>query len=286
MLELIMKILIYGTVVSGIWALTASGFSLIFGIARILNFAHGTFFVLSAYMSIVLIKNLGLNIFISYAIAVLFVGVLGVVVYKVMMSPIRHHEVMVIIVTLAFALLVEQVLLLLFGEHGRSVPSFVSGFTEIGGVLITYKRIVVFILAIAVIFLLEFFINRTRTGKMITAASQDIEAAMMVGMDVERLFVITMFVSAILAGFAGLLFAQVFAASPIFAVKSLIYAFAIVILGGLGSVRGSIIASFIVGYLITASITFLGARWAEFVMLVTIIGILVFRPTGLFGVEE
>ncbi len=286
MIEVIIRVLIYGAVVSGIWALAASGFSLVFGIARILNFAHGTFFVLAAYISIVLIKNLGVNLFISYAIAVILVGLIGIVVYKLIMSPIREHEVMIIIVTLAFALLVEQILLLIFGEHGISVPTFVRGVVEIAGVPVTMTRITAFIAAIIVIILLEYFINRTRTGKMISAASQDFEAAMIVGMDVERLFIITMFISAALAGLGGLLFAQVFAASPMFAVKSLIFAFAIVILGGLGSVRGSIVASFIVGYILTATITTLGARWGEFMVLITIIAILIVRPTGLFGVEE
>jgi branched-chain amino acid transport system permease protein len=286
MLDLVIRILVYGAVVSGIWALAASGFSLIFGVARILNFAHGSFFVLSAYLAIVFIKNLGINLFVSYAIAVLLVGLLGIVIYKLMMSPLRGHTVMIIIVTLAFALLVEQVLLIIFGEHGISVPSFAKGVVDIAGVPVTMKRVVAFISAIIVIILLEYFINRTKTGKMISAASQDAEAAMLVGMDVEKLFMITMFISAGLAGFGGLLYAQVFAANPIFAVKSLIFAFAIVILGGLGSVRGSIVASFIVGYILTATITTLGARWGEFVVLVTIIAILIIRPTGLFGVEE
>ena len=286
LINLLLRILIYGAVVSGIWALTASGFSLIFGVARILNFAHGTFFVLSAYTAIVLIKNLGVNLFVSFVVAIVVVGMLGVVVYKLMMAPLKEHEVMIIIVTLAFALLVGEILLLLFGEHGISVPSFIRGYVEIAGVAVTWKRIVAFIVAIVVIILLEYFINRTKTGKMISAASQDFEAAMLVGLNVDRLLLITMFISAALAGLAGLLYGQVFAASPIFAFKSLIFAFAIVILGGLGSVRGSIIASFIVGYILTISITTLGARWGEFMVLVTIIAILIVRPTGLFGVEE
>jgi branched-chain amino acid transport system permease protein len=286
MIDVLLRVLIYGAVVSGIWALAASGFSLIFGVARILNFSHGVFFVLGAYISIVLIKNLGVNLFVSYVLAVLLVGLIGIVAYKLMMSPIREHEVMVIIVTLAFALLVEQILLIIFGEHGISVPSFVRGVVEIAGVPVTMKRVMAFLSAIVVIILLEYFINRTRTGKMISAASQDPEAAMIVGMNVERLFVITMFISASLAAFGGLLYGQVFAANPIFAVKSLIFAFAIVILGGLGSVRGSIVASFIVGYILTATITTFGARWGEFAVLITIIAILIFRPTGLFGVEE
>jgi branched-chain amino acid transport system permease protein len=95
-----------------------------------------------------------------------------------------------------------------------------------------------------------------------------------------------MVLSSILAGFAGILYAQIFAISPETSLKALIYAFAIVILGGLGSLRGSIVSSFIVGYILVLTITFLGARWSEFVMLLAIVTILVVRPTGLFGVEE
>lgn len=286
MIELVLKILIFGAVVSGIWALVASGFSLIFGVARILNFAHGTLFVLSAYFGIVLVKSVGINNYIAFALGILFVGVVGVVIFKLTISPIKTHEVMVVIVTLAIALLVEQFLLLIFGEHGISFPSLIGGVQNIGGVKITNIRILSLFIAIATLILLELFITKTKTGKMITATSQDMEAAMLMGIDVDKIYLITMFISSILAGLGGLLYSQIFATTPIVSVKALIYAFAIVILGGLGSLRGSIIASFIVGYVIVVTITFLGARWSEFVMLLTIISILVVKPTGLFGVEE
>ncbi|RLI78349.1 branched-chain amino acid ABC transporter permease [Archaeoglobales archaeon] len=285
MIELALKILIFGAVVSGIWALVASGFSLIFGVARILNFAHGTLFVLSAYFGIVLVKY-GVNDYIAFVLGILFVGVVGVIIFRLTISPIKTHEVMVVIVTLAIALLVEQFLLLIFGEHGISFPSLISGVQNIGGVRITNIRILSFFVAIATLILLEVFITKTKTGKMINATSQDMEAAMLMGIDVDRIYLITMFISSILAGLGGLLYSQIFATTPIVSVKALIYAFAIVILGGLGSLRGSIIASFIVGYVIVVTITFLGARWSEFVMLLTIISILVVKPTGLFGVEE
>lgn len=285
MIDILLRILIYGAVVSGIWALAAAGFTLIFGVSRILNFAHGSFFILSAYIGIY-IYNLGLNPVMASIISVLIVGVIGVLLYTGILSRIKEHEVMVIIATLAFALLVEQIIVLLYGEHGVSYPNLISGVVRLGGLVVTYKRIFAFVVALVCIILLEYFITRTRTGKMISAASQNLEGAMLVGINVDRIFMLTMFISAVLAGIGGILYAQVFAATPMVAVKSLIYAFAIVILGGLGSVRGSIIASFIVGYVITLAITFLGARWSEFVALLIIIAILIFKPTGLFGVEE
>jgi|Deesub1362A_J573_1020465.scaffolds.fasta_scaffold00036_7 branched-chain amino acid transport system permease protein len=286
MLELVLRIIVYGTVVSGIWALVASGFTLIFGVGRMLNFAHGSLFVLSAYFGIVLTKELGVNPYLSFIIAVLLVGVVGVGIYKVTISPIRHHEVMVIIVTLAIALLVEQILLLIFGDYGTSFPSLVKGIVRIGELPVPTKRIVSLIVAIITLILLEIFINKTKTGKSIMASAQDMEAATLMGINVEKVFMLTMFVSSVLAGVGGLLYSQIFSIKPEVAVKALIYAFAIVILGGLGSVRGSIVASFIVGYILITVTSLFGARWSEFTMLLTIIAILIVRPRGLFGVEE
>jgi len=285
MIDIAVRILIYGAVVGGIWALVASGFSLIFGVARILNFAHGVFFILAAYIGIVLAKS-GLNPYLGTLISIFLVGGFAVAIYSGLLARIREHEVMVIIVTLAIALLVEQIILLMFGEHGLSYPPLISGVIRIGKTPITYKRILAFVVAIVVLALLEFFIHKTRIGKMIMASSQNYEGALLVGIDVNRIFVITMFLSAVLAGIGGVLYTQVFAASPEVALKSLIFAFAIVILGGLGSIKGSIIAAFIIGYVITIANQFLGAQWAEFTALLIIIGILVVKPTGLFGVEE
>jgi len=174
----------------------------------------------------------------------------------------------------------------LYGDRGVSIEPFVSGFAEIGGVKVTYMRILSFVLAVLCLTALEVFVTRTKLGKKVIATAQDSRAAMMVGIDIEKIFLLVMVLSSVLAGFAGILYAQIFAVSPEVSLRALIYAFAIVILGGLGSLRGSVVASFIVGYILVTTITFLGARWSEFVMLLTIVAILIVKPTGLFGVEE
>jgi len=286
MIELLMRILVYGATLSGIYALIASGFTLIFGVSRIMNFSHGAFFILGAYFGIALIHGIGLNPYLSIIISILIVGLLAAAMYKSIISPVREHEVMVIIVTLAFALIVEQVILLTFGEHGISFPSVIEGVVIVGTVLIPSMRLFVLAVAIIALIMLWTFIGKTRLGKEITAASQDAEAAMLMGLDVDRLLIVTVFISAILAALGGVLYAQVYAANPFMVLKSLIFAFAIVILGGLGSVKGSIIAAFIVGYILTAVIVLYGARWSEFVALFLIIAILVLRPSGLLGVKE
>ena len=284
MIETLIQIFLFGAVVGGIWGLVASGFSLIFGVSRILNFAHGSAFVSSTFLVYALV-NYGYNLYFAVLAGLILAAAIGTVVYA-LTKPVRDREVMVIILTLAFALLVQQVLLILFGDRGVSVQPFIEGVAEIGGVKVTYMRILSLILAVICLAGLDIFITKTKLGKKVMATAQDSRAAMMVGIDIEKIFLLVMVLSSLLAGFAGILYAQILSVNPEVSLKALIYAFAIVILGGLGSLRGSIVASFIVGYILVTTITFLGARWSEFVMLLTIVAILVVKPTGLFGVRE
>ncbi len=284
MIDVLLKIIVFGAVVGGIWGLVASGFSLIFGVSRILNFAHGAAFVCSAYVAFMLISS-RVNVYASILAGLAVSGLLGILVYS-LTRPVRKNEVMVIIVTLALALLIQQILLVNFGDRGISIIPLVKGVVELNNLKVTNMRVTSFILAVISLVSLDLVISKTSIGKRILATSQDSEAAMLIGIDVERIFILVMVLSSILAGFAGILYAQIFAISPETSLRALIYAFAIVILGGLGSLRGSIVSSFIVGYILVVTITFLGARWSEFVMLLAIVTILVVKPTGLFGVEE
>jgi branched-chain amino acid transport system permease protein len=285
MIEII-ELLLFGTAIGGIFALIASGFSLIFGVSRILNFAHGVCFAVSAYSAIFLIKEFSLDVYLASLIGIAIAVLLGLVVYAIT-KPVRANAVMVIIVTLAFALLVEQVILTSFGNRGMSLTPFVEGVQVIYENLRMAKmRLIAIPVAIALLLALDLFINKSMAGKRIQAVSQDLEASMLIGINVEWIFIITIAISSALAGFAGILYSQIFNIYPAMILRVLIYAFAIVILGGLGSIRGSILASFIVGYVFVATMKTLGTHWSEFVMLIVIVGILIAKPTGLFGVRE
>ncbi len=279
-------ILLYGTTLGGILALMTCGFTLIFGVSRILNFAHGAFFMLGAYFGLTAMSYLGLGTGPSVIVGMLAVGVLALILYYLTVSPVRHNESMAIIVTLALALIIENFIFLIFGEYGITYPSLLTGTLDVFNVTITYMRIIALVISLLSLILLSVFISKTRMGMEIVAASQDPEAAELIGIDTNKVLALTMFISAVLAGLGGVLYAQIYSANPLFILKTLIYAFAIVILGGLGSVKGSIISSFIIGYILTATIMFYGARWSEFVSLLIIIAILIVRPYGLFGVKE
>lgn len=285
-IDLLITILLYGSTLGGTLALISSGFTLIFGVSRILNFSHGAFFMMGAYLSIYLIGALGLDPISSAILGIVFVGLFGVASYLLVIHPVMRNEAMTIIVTLALALIIEQYILLSFGEFGISYPKIISGTADILGVKIPLLRLVILLISIITIGLLWIFIDKTRIGKEITAASQDSEAAVLIGLDVNKLFIVTFLVSGALAALAGILYSQMYAANPFQILVSLIYAFAIVIMGGLGSIKGSIISSFIVGFILIGATTILGARWSEFIALIIIIVVLLVKPTGLFGVEE
>jgi len=275
------EVLIIGTVIGGIWALVASGFSLTFGVARIFNFAHGTYFAIAAYLAAVLYPTIG---HFSIFLAIFAAGIFGLAV-NTLIKPIRDREIMVILLTLSIALSVEQFLLIIFQDTSISLPPAVKGVVEIAGVPVTYTKILALIVALLCLATLEIFIGKTRLGREINATSQNAEAAMIVGIDVEKVYTLTMLISAVLAGIGGVLYAQIYSINPETAFRVLIYAFAVVILGGLGSIKGSIIAAFLIGYVQTfVSIAF-GSRWSEVAVIAVIIAILIVRPRGLFGVE-
>ncbi|MEM0266733.1 MAG: branched-chain amino acid ABC transporter permease, partial [Archaeoglobaceae archaeon] len=204
MIELL-EIAVFGTAIGGIFALLASGFSLIFGVSRILNFAHGVCFAVSAYVAIYLIKELSTDVFSASLLGVLFAVLIGFAVYA-LTRPIRHNVVMVIIVTLAFALLIEQFLLLSFGNRGLTMPPFVEGIQVVyENLRIAKIRLLAIAIAVAVLVALEVFISKTLMGKRINAVSQDSEASMLIGIDVEKVLIATFALSSALAGIAGIL---------------------------------------------------------------------------------
>ncbi len=279
---MLLPVIIIGTILGGILTLVACGFTLTFGVGRIFNFAHGTFFAISAYTAYALFPYLGYS---SLLIGVLASAIFGLSVHY-LIKPIRKNEIMVILLTLSLALLVDQIILMVFGVDAISLHPIVKGSIDVFGVKITNVKILSFAITVASIIILEWLIKRTRLGREISAVSQDVESAMIVGIDVERVFMFTLLISSVLAGIGGILYAQIYSLTPNSALEILLLAFAIVVVGGLGSVKGSVISAFIISYIKTAVSVTLGTRWSELAVLLVIIAILIVRPQGLFGVEE
>ena len=278
-----MEILIYGAVTSAIYALLAVGFTLIFGVARILNLAHGSFYALGAYGTYVLTSIVGLPLWSAALIAIAFVAVFGIVVEKVLIRPLRHSQLGVLMISLAVALVVEQTLFLVFGSEYRNVPSFVDTKINLGGVDLAGQRLLTLAVAAVAIGALYIFIQFTRLGSAILAISQDPEAAKYMGIPSDKIFSVVMAISAALAALAGVMAGPFLSVQPSMHLLPIVKAFAIVVVGGLGSIPGSIAAAFLLGYAETCVAYLISSSWTEIVSVLATLLMLVFRPAGIFG---
>jgi branched-chain amino acid transport system permease protein len=277
------EILIYGAVTSAIYAMLAVGFTLIFGVARVLNLAHGSFYALGAYGTYVLTSIVGLPLWLAALLAIAGVSVYGVVVEKALIRPLRYSQLGVLMITLAVSLVVEQALFLIFGSEYRNVPAFIDTKVSIGGVDVAGQRLLTLVVAVVAIGALYLFIQRTRLGSAILAISQDAEAAKYMGIPSDRIFSLVMAISAALAALAGVLAGPFLSVQPSMHLLPIVKAFAIVIVGGLGSIPGSILAALMLGYAETLVAYLISTSWTEIVSVLATLLTLVFRPAGIFG---
>ena len=278
-----MEILIYGAVTSAIYAMLAVGFTLIFGVARVLNLAHGSFYALGAYGTYVLTSIVGLPLWLAALLAISAVSLFGVIVEKVLIRPLRYSQLGVLMITLAVSLVVEQALFLIFGSEYRNVPAFIDTKVSIGGVDVAGQRLLTLVVAVVAIGALYLFIQRTRLGSAILAISQDAEAAKYMGIPSDRIFSLVMAISASLAALAGVLAGPFLSVQPSMHLLPIVKAFAIVIVGGLGSIPGSILAALMLGYAETLVAYLISTSWTEIVSVLATLLTLVLRPAGIFG---
>jgi len=279
----VLEILIFGAVTSAIYAMLAVGFTLIFGVARILNLAHGSFYALGAYGAYVLTTIFKVPLLVAAPLVVIGVALFGMVVERVLIRPMRTSQLAVLMISLAVALVVEQALFLVFGSEYRNVPSFSDQKYVIGGVDVAGQRLLTLLVAVVSIGCLYLFIQKTRLGSAILAISQDPEAAQYMGIPSDRIFGVVMAMSAGQAALAGIMAGPFLSVQPSMHLLPIVKAFAIVVVGGLGSIPGSIVAALMLGYAETLVAYGISTSWTEIVSVAATLLMLVLRPAGFFG---
>ncbi len=283
MFHLLVQVLVYGAVISAIYAMLAVGFTLIFGVARILNLAHGAFYALGAYGVYVLTAIVGLPLLLAAVISVLLVAGFGIVMERVLVRPLRKSTLAVLMITLTVSLMTEQILLLIFGSEARNVPSMVDRTVLIAGVDISGQRLLALTGGIVVLSGLWLFMQKTRLGAAILAVSQDAEGAQYMGIPANRIFSIVMGLSAGIAAIAGVLVAPFQTVIPGMGLLPLVKAFAIVIVGGLGSIPGSVLGALLLVYSETIIAFNISIEWSQIVSVAAVLVTLILRPAGFFG---
>jgi len=279
-------IIVNTLVKGGVYALLAIGFSLIFGVARVLNLAHTAFYMLAAYGIYTFADLLGLDPILSIFLSIVATTLIGLATYKLFIDRVREHHITVMLITLALAMVFQEIMLLVFGGHYLSAPSFVSGYWEIIGVKVSYQHLLTFGVVAVVLIGIWALLSKTKLGIAIRATAQDTEVANLMGINVSTILFTVMGVAAGLAAVAGVVVAPTLVLEPHMLWPPFVMVMAIITLGGLGSVKGSVVGAFILA-LVEVLVVFLLPAGAflkgAFALLVMVI-VLVVRPEGLYGV--
>ena len=280
--DIILTTLINGST----YALLAIGFSLIFGVARIVNIAHTAFYMVAAYCIFYGTHRLGVHPVLAALMAIILVMVLGLICYRLFIEPIREHEAAVLIATIALAMVFQEIMMLIFTGDFRTVPPLVPGYLEISGIKISYQQLLTIASAAVILAGVWTFLARTRLGLAIRATAQDREVANLMGMNEARIAMMTLMISVALAALTGAVVLPLSVLNPHMWMAPLIMMMAVVVLGGLGSLKGSFAGAYILA-LSEALVVFLipkGAFLRNSVALSIMILVLLLRPEGLFGV--
>lgn len=282
-----MEILLYGTILSAKLLLMAFGFSLVYGISRLPNFAHGAIYVFTGYVAWLLMHRLHLPFLLAALLALLAAAALGVLIYQVVLRRIRGMEMSEVIATFAIGLAILEGLRFA-GLRGtaHSLPYLIDGSISIFGVPVDYQRIAVVVIAFGVVGVLWLFTRHTRIGLALRGAAQNERAALMLGIDSDLVATVAVGLGSALAGLAALVILPLGTIVVQDGHHVLIYAVAVCVVGGLGSWPGTILASFVLGFSQHLTVVYFKSHYQMVVMLVAIIATLILRPSGIFGKQK
>jgi branched-chain amino acid transport system permease protein len=275
-----------GLVIGAMYMLMAVGFTLVFGIMRVVNFAHGEFYMLGAFMGFFTYVYWEMPFVVCLAIAAVIVGVLGMLVERTLIQPFRSDEMSGMIATLAISVIIQNGAVMLWGPAPRAMPDIVTGTLAIGPFSFPWSRLVVIAAAALIFVAFWLFMQRTRLGRAMRAVAQDTETALIQGIRVNYIYPLAFGISVALAALAGALMGPVFSVSPFVGLTPMLKAFVVVILGGLGSVPGAVVGGLMLGMIESFTATTFGSLVSDILQLLLVILILLVRPAGLLGQRE
>ena len=274
-----------GLVLGAIYALMAVGLTLIFGALRVLNLAHGALMMIGAYVSWLAAEWLGLPAFLGLPVSFLALMAVGFLIYRLLIGPMigkPNWETNTFIATSGLALALESLALLIFGPRNQSQPFAIPGNIQLLDITISYQHLVIMAVAAVALILMERFLTQTRPGLAIRATAQQPDAAELMGVRRDHIFLLVLGLSSGLAALSGVLLSSIYFIAPTFGFHPMLKSFIICIFGGLGNIRGTLYAAFIIGITEALVSLYLGVRFALPVMFGLIIIVLIFRPAGLF----
>jgi branched-chain amino acid transport system permease protein len=283
-LSFFVQVFLNGLTIGALYVMMALGFTLIFGILRIVNFAHGEFYMLGAFLVYMLYGVWGV---VDYLPAVLIsavcIGFLGIVFERFVFRPLRGKELQVLITSFAIAIGLQQIGVLIWGADDLSIPAPYMGVLRWKRFIFPWDRVIVVGYTIVILIAFYLFLKKTKIGLAMEAVVQDKEAAQIQGIRVNYIYALSFGVATLLAGAAGGLVGPIFALTPYIGVMPLMKAFMAVVLGGLGNVTGAVVGGLLIGISESFLATYFGGAFAAIMTFIVIMIIMVFKPSGLFG---
>jgi branched-chain amino acid transport system permease protein len=287
--KLIAEQLMNGLVLGSMYAIVASGLTLIWGTMKMLNFAHGELYMVGGYVLYFAFTIFGVHPFVGIFLAMLIVFTLGLLMERSILHPLLDKpgwDVSPLVATLGVSIFLQNFALKVWGERFKSVPYFIEGTVELAGFRIAYQRILILAVAAGVMLGFWVYVKRSRFGIALRATAQDRDAATLLGINAHRVYMITFGVSSGLAALAATMLAPLFLINPWMGIPPLLKAFIVVVLGGLGSFEGAILGGILLGTIESLAIVFLSSEWKDVVSFMVLILVLFLKPSGFFGTKE
>jgi branched-chain amino acid transport system permease protein len=278
--------IINGLIIGSMYALIGSGIALVYGTMRVLNLAHGEFYMLGGYFVFFLAVTYGVPPYLAIPVAVVATFILGMLIQRLTIHYLMGKEGWIfstIAATLGLSIFLQNAALLMFGEQFESVPYYLDGVIEIGGIRLPLQRLLILVVAIVTIGAMTFILKKTRLGWAIRATAQDRDAAAVVGIPAQRIYLITFGIAGALGAVAAAMLAPIYAINPWSGMPILLKGFVVVILGGLGSFPGAIAGGLLLGVVEAFGVQLTSSEWRDVIGFTMMIAVIWWRPWGLFG---
>ncbi|GAM13353.1 branched-chain amino acid ABC transporter permease [Mesobacillus selenatarsenatis] len=283
-MEILVQQLFNGLTIGSVYALVALGLTLVYGILHIPNFAHGALYMMGGYITLMMMVQYGLHYWLAILVSVIVVGLIGVLMERLVFYPLRHappiHDK---IAAIGILLFLEAFAQYVWGADYQTMPTPYGQVVQLFGLTFTLQRLLIIISAIAVMVLLFLFLKKTYTGASIIAMSQDRDGANLVGINTNRVAMLTFLISGGLAAIASSLAAPINLVFPGMGQLVILKAFVIIILGGMGSIPGAIIGGYILGFSESLGATYISNDYKDIIAFILLVVILSVKPTGLFA---